>query len=74
MFEDKRTIQQTKPLTFRGSSLFVHRVFKLALEKKKKKKESSGDKFSLRVLAAIDYVLETKAAASSSKATTRVKC
>lgn len=34
-FEDKRTIQKTKPLTFHRSSLFVHRVLKLALKKKK---------------------------------------
>lgn len=68
--KDKRMVQKTKPLTFHRSGLFVPRVLKLAL----KKKDRSGDKFSLRVLAAIDYVLETKAAASSSKAKTRVKC
>lgn len=70
-YKDKRMARKTKPLTFHRSGLFVPRVLKLALEKKK---ERSGDKFSLRVLAAIDYVLETKAAASSSKAKTRVKC
>lgn len=57
-------------MTFYRSSVFVLRVFKLALIKK----ERGSDDFSLRLLAAIDYVLETKAAASSSKAKTRVKC
>lgn len=50
MEENNDLWETIKPLTSHGSALFVESTFKLLLR--------SGDKFSLKISAAIDYMLE----------------